>query len=615
MIKAAGIIMREPGGKVLLLRRDDDCGWDYPGGKLEDGENAEQAACREAQEEIGKHDEGRMTHLMRRVDDVDYTTFLMRVPSAFEPDKLTEHTEHKWILPADALKELDLHPGVDLALKRLSMNELDVAKAIANGTLQSPQFYRNMWLFAIRITGTGLSYRGGLKEYVWRDQGLYLNDEFLERCQGLAVVWVHPDSATLDSKEFAERVIGSVMVPYIKGEEVWGVAKIYDDEAASEMLSSPISTSPGVSWDDPSVNSMVKFDGGKKLLIEGDPSLLDHIAVVKNGVWDKGGDPTGVQNDIVNFEIERADSMTPEEQAAADAARKDAEEKARKDADAGAKLDKMLSHLDSIGARLDAFEAKEKAREDAARKDAEDKAEAERKDAASRRDAEHEEFKKADAAMCAKDDEDEAKEAKELEEKGEPKEVAADKARKARKDRMDARRKDAEEKEEEEKKDAARKDAVHNSELAEVKRQLAALQAMTASVSDADRIAMADEQARVDTVYRSLGQQAPFPMAGETINAYRVRSHRGIQTHSKKWAKIDLHKLPAEAMDPILAEIRNDAMDYARAPDDLEPGQLRPIVKVDPSTGQRQTTFVGKGTFIGQMKRPSRHVSRINTKF
>jgi hypothetical protein len=44
-------------------------------------------------------------------------------------------------------------------------------------------------------------------------------------------------------------------------------------------------------------------------------------------------------------------------------------------------------------------------------------------------------------------------------------------------------------------------------------------------------------------------------------------------------------------------------------------GTFREIVKVDPATGQRMITFVGKGTFIGGMKRPARRITSINTKF
>ncbi len=643
MINAAGILFRDPSGKVLLVKRDKEGDhafeWAFPGGKIEGRETAEEAANRETVEELGINPEGRLRLLMRNVlENVDFTTFTKRVAKAFDPVKLEEHVDHAWVDPDEALAKYRLHPGAALTLRRLGMNELDVGKAIAAGELSSPQFYMNMWLFAIRITGTGLSYRGAIKEHVWRDKSIYLNDNFLERCQGLAVIWVHPKGLMLTAKEFADRIIGTVMYPYIQDEEVWGIAKIYDEDAAREMRETQISTSPGVSWDDPIVsNTSKQLTDGTKLLIEGDPSLLDHIAVVRAGVWDKGGPPIGVQNDLLQ-PVERVDSMTPEETAAADAARKDAEEKARADkaradADAGTKLDKILTHMDSLHSRLDAIEEKEKARDDAARADAVAKADSARKDAASRRDAEREEWKKADAAMCARDDADEEKDKKEFMEKGEPEDVAADKARSARKDRMSKRsdsedgeteedRKKKEEKEKMERDDAARADAAAG-ELAAIRKQvetqartIAALEAMTKGRTDDDQLAIADAQARVDSIYRAAtGKGAPASMNGETLGMYQRRLHRGLQSFSTRWKSTDLNKLnDDDTLTEIYGQIRNDAEVYSREPTDLGAGQLREVVNIDQRTGQRMSTFVGKDTFIKGMSRPPRFVTGIRMK-
>lgn len=493
------------------------------------------------------------------------------------------------------------------------MDELGVARAIRDGDLPSPQTYDNVHLFAIRITGTGHAYRSAIDEHVWRDKSLYLNDDFLERCQGLAVIWVHPESSVLNSKEFADRVIGSVMLPYIKDDEIWGVAKIYDDEAAEVMATRPISTSPGVKLD-PASRSMLTNDDGEKLLVEGKLSLLDHIAVVTAGVWDKGGPPTGVQND----QLERVDSM-PTEEEMADRARKDAEEKkeredrARRDADAGQKLDKILTHLDAVSARMDALEEKDKARKDAEDKEKKDRADAARKDARAKMDAERDDWAKADAEQCAKDDAEEEAHKKKMEEEGEPEEVAADKARKDRKDRMDARRKDAEEAEKKSKaEEEERKDAAGVKEqLAALNRKLAAFEVAHTPVADDVRTIQADEQARNDGVYIALGGRAPAPMSGEASLAYRIRLARGLQKHSKQWKDIDLQKLDASVLDVAAAQIRNDAMIAARSPEDLETGQLREIIETD-VTGRRISKFVGRGTFIGAMRQPSRRLTNFN---
>lgn len=51
MILVVGVALLD-GGRVLAARRADG-GWEFPGGKVEDGETAEQAATREVAEELG----------------------------------------------------------------------------------------------------------------------------------------------------------------------------------------------------------------------------------------------------------------------------------------------------------------------------------------------------------------------------------------------------------------------------------------------------------------------------------------------------------------------------------------------------------------------------------
>jgi 8-oxo-dGTP pyrophosphatase MutT (NUDIX family) len=612
MTHAAGTMYMTPAKEALFLRRShtgDHVGeWCFPGGGIDGDETAEQAAARESIEEIGRNPEGIKVPLLRHVSDgVDYTTFTHRVKGSFHPKLNDEHTGFAWA-PTDDPPE-PLHPGARLALKRLGMHELDIARSISTGEMSSPQKYSNVWLFAIRITGTGMAYRRGLNEYCWRDPDVYLNDDFLARCNGLPVIWEHPDKAVLNSEEYSQRVIGSIMLPYMKGDEVWGIAKIMDSTAAEEMSKSQLSTSPSVVFSDPSVNSKRTLEDGATLLIEGEPSLLDHIAICDLGVWDKAGPATGVLNE--HLAIERADSMPTEE------------ERMKADADAGEKLDKLLVHLDSMSQRMDAMEMADKARKDADEKEKMERDDRSRKDRARIDAEEHDKWAKDDAAMCAKDDAEEAEESKKFEGEGEPKEVAADKARKSRKDRMEARRKDAEAeksseeekkvKEEEEKKADAAKRA-DASELETLRKRLAALENITKPVPEEDRAAFADIQARADTTYMSLGTRAPSPMQGETTLAYRTRLMRGVQKHSNDWSKIELHRLSPEVLSVAETKIYADADIAARNPDDVAAGTLREIVRVDPSTGQRMTTFVGNGTFIAGLKRPSRRVTNINTK-
>ena len=333
MIRAAGILLLV-GDTALFLRRgngaDHPNEWCCPGGKIEDGETPEQAAIRETFEEAGIQLEERNLQPWTRTvapasagvpavegqpvaqpEDVDFTTYVVRLGEQFTPKlNLNEHDGYCWAPIGGAPQPL--HPGVAVALARAGMDELGVARAMASGQLSSPQKYENVWLFAIRITGTGISYRHARKEFVWRDPAVYLNDDFLARCNGLAVIWEHPEKSLLNHKEFADRAIGTVMLPYLrddKPDEVWGIAKIYDEDAARDMCDNVLSTSPAVNFADPTENDRVTLENGKIMLIEGKPSLLDHIAICAAGVWDKGGPPTGVESITAEAEADAATAV------------------------------------------------------------------------------------------------------------------------------------------------------------------------------------------------------------------------------------------------------------------------------------------------------------------
>lgn len=320
MIRAAGILFICD-GKGLFVKRSnegDAAGlWATPGGKIEEGETPEEAAERECKEELGFLPRGPKSFLMRRVSpnldtgaaieanvegSVDFTTFLQRVNDRFDPILNEEHTGYCWASLNDP--PYPLHPGVAVALRRLGADELQVAQMIANNEITSPQRYDNFWLFAIRVTGTGMAYRRGLDEHVWRDPSLYLNDSFLARCAGLPVIFEHPEKRTLDSKEFSKRTVGAIMFAYIRGQDVWCIARIYDDDTATLMENEQLSTSPAVVFRDPGSTSKIKFEDGSTLLVEGKPSLIDHLAICENGVWDKGGPPVGVQVDSLRADAD-----------------------------------------------------------------------------------------------------------------------------------------------------------------------------------------------------------------------------------------------------------------------------------------------------------------------
>ena len=227
--RAAGIIFTDPDGAVLLLRRGDGGTypdtWGLPAGKIEDGETPEQAARRETLEETGYE----YTGPLRQVhDDEQFVTFAATVPEQFPVTLCDESTGYVWATPA-AMPE-PLHPGLDVQLRIAGAeNETDVAHLMADGILPSPQRYGNMHMWRMRITGTGLAYRSSLGEHVYRPPENYLNDQFLARCNGLPVVLEHPDANVLSSDEYRARNVGTIVLPFISGEDVDGIARIYPE--------------------------------------------------------------------------------------------------------------------------------------------------------------------------------------------------------------------------------------------------------------------------------------------------------------------------------------------------------------------------------------------------
>lgn len=588
MIQAAGILFLTPDRRALFMQRsaggDMPGTWCIPGGKVEDGETILQAAVRECEEEAGPAiPSGNPLPLTRSItralpvasvvdpssapvsptvaEDVDFTAFVQRLAEPFPVTLSDEHTAFVWA-PIDN-PPLPLHPGCALQIARLDMDELGVARAMAAGQLTSPQRYDNMSLFAIRITGTGVAYRSNHKEYVWRDPAIYLNDEFLARCNGLATIFEHPVKSTLNSKEFADRVVGSVLLPFIPGpdflavndkaraSDVWGIAKIYDDGAIDIMSNQPMSTSPAVVFRDPSVNSKMTLEDGSPLLIEGKPSLLDHIAICPLGVWDKAGAPTGVINDSIGEtkmteeDIKaKADAEAAEAKEKADAAKADATAKA--DAEAGQKLDKILMHLDSLNTRMDAFEMKA--------------------------DAAAEEDKKPDS------EEDPASE-------DEPKRVAADK-KKADEDA------EADAAEEEEKKAADAAKADSDKKMAARLDQLERM--LPKQLSDKDYSDMADAQAKADSIFMAFGDSAPRPLNGEDLNSYRRRLAGALKVHSPSLKDVNLNVIfDSAAFDYMEGQIYSDASAAALKPTDLPEHQLREVKSRD-VTGRTISQFVGQ---------------------
>ncbi|HID1023237.1 TPA: NUDIX hydrolase [Klebsiella michiganensis] len=379
-IFGSGIMFRQ-GKFVFLIQRSDDGTWCQPGGTIEPGELAIDAARREVLEETGYQYDGLLTpHSVHG----DYLTYRADVPEQFEAKLNDESLAAGWFHIDDLPKPL--HQPFAEMLAQQALNETDVAALIADGTLSSPQYFYNMWMFAIRVTGTGVTWRSADQEMTFRNPDDYLTPEFLQRVAGVPLIWLHPEKRTLDSDEFSRRVIGTLTNAWVadKG-EVWAVARVYDAEAAEIMATRQLSTSPTVKFSEVAQSIIVD---GQPLLVEPSPELLDHVAICEQGVWDKLLNPTGVKSDSIPKEAEKMD-----------------EEKivALINKAIDARLAKADSEAADLKAKADAEEAAKKEKADAEAKEAEEakaKADAEEKAAKEKADAEAKE--KADAEEAEK---------------------------------------------------------------------------------------------------------------------------------------------------------------------------------------------------------------------
>ncbi|MBX8634780.1 MAG: NUDIX domain-containing protein [Thermoplasmata archaeon] len=297
----AGLLLMTEDRRFLLVHRKDRDEWETPGGHIQDKEAPIEAAMRETFEEVGPigySDPKPFGPGNALLMTTGFYYLFTATAGEFTPT-LSEHDAFQWVTAAH-LPETT-HPHTYDAIQSIAGDETAIAKSMSMGMFPSPQRIPNAWLFDLRVTGTGVSYRTSRNEWVFRPPEFYLCAEFLERCNGVPVMFDHPGK--LDTEGWRNHAIGTLVYPYIppddeihQSDEVWSIARIYDEDAAELMMTTHTSTSPGVSFGTDGTLKSVVNDDGSHLLIEGRPSHIDHLAVCKEGVWDKGDSPRGINN-------------------------------------------------------------------------------------------------------------------------------------------------------------------------------------------------------------------------------------------------------------------------------------------------------------------------------
>lgn len=235
----------------------------------------------------------------------------------------------------------------------------------------------------------------------------------------------------------------------------------------------------------------------------------------------------------------------------------------------GQTLDKMLSKLDDCMKKMDAVADSLGKRMDAVDARMDSMTKGDKKDAA-KPDAEEKKEEKADAKKDA--------------EPGEAKEVVADKKRK---DDDDAR------------KDKKRDDAVADDDevrkaIAELAKKIPGIEArLPQSLSDSDRNALSDAQARADNAFAQFGERAPHPQIGEKPHEYRRRLFGLLKKHSKTWKDIpEAAVADSAAFEVAEQQVYADAIAAANSGDGVPEGMLREVTRVM-TNGSKETRFIG----------------------
>lgn len=128
-------------------------------------------------------------------------------------------------------------------------------------------------------------------------------------------------------------------------------------------------------------------------------------------------------------------------------------------------------------------------------------------------------------------------------------------------------------------------------------------------LTEQEESAMADAQAKADSVYAALGKRAPAPLPGERIRQYRARLLRPLQQHSDTWRSVNIAEQPDKNLQVIEKQVFADAVAYADSGSHLPPDETHAISKRDES-GRTITEFKG-ASFIRQFQQPAR-LARLN---
>lgn len=126
---AAAVICSDLEKKIMICQRPKNKKrgllWEFPGGKVENGESREEAVVRECEEELGVKlaVEKIYASQIHSYEDITIELTLFKAKIIYGTPKLLEHNDIRWIYPEEAAN-FNFCPADREIVKELSVNRL-----------------------------------------------------------------------------------------------------------------------------------------------------------------------------------------------------------------------------------------------------------------------------------------------------------------------------------------------------------------------------------------------------------------------------------------------------------------------------------------------------------
>ena len=193
------------------------------------------------------------------------------------------------------------------------LRETEILNAYKLGLQDGIVEDENCFYIPVRVTGVGDTIRideSGNPYVEERLKAEYFTPEVLAACSHLPITLEHPEGQLLSPKTIDKaKIIGLTLHAYIKGEEIWAIAKVFDKSIIKLFGKEIWSTSPGISC----FYVIITNDGKVKEA----PAEINHLAFVSRGHWDQKVGSVGFDNtsyeriDDMDKQLELNDTVEP----------------------------------------------------------------------------------------------------------------------------------------------------------------------------------------------------------------------------------------------------------------------------------------------------------------